>query len=256
MKLTVIGYGKMATALINGLIDDYEIEVVGRDIYKLNALKDIFPKIETYSIENDSFNIDNKNIILCVKPQVLNEVSKKFNGYAENLFSVLAGTKIGSLKESIKADSYIRFMPNLGATYLKSMTTVTGSENRKELALEIAKSIGNAIWVNSEKELDIATAVAGSGPAYLALVAEALSDGAVKEGLSRDLANDLVAGLFEGFAELIKNTHPAVIKDSVMSPAGTTASGYFELEEGSVRVSFMKAVKGANERAKELRDIK
>ena len=250
MKLTIIGYGKMATALINGLVDEYEIEVVGRDTYKLNALKNIFPKIEIYSIEN--FDIDDKNIILCVKPQVLSEVSQQFSGRANSVFSVLAGTTINSLKENIQAKSYIRFMPNLGATYLKSMTTITGDINRQEIALDIAKSIGNAIWVNSEKELDIATAVAGSGPAYLALVAEALADGAVKEGLNRDLANNLVAGLFEGFSELIKNTHPAVIKDSVMSPAGTTASGYFALEEGSVRSSFIKAVKSANDRAKEL----
>lgn len=250
MKLTIIGYGKMATALINGLNDNYEIEVVGRDTYKLNALKDIFPTIETYSFE--SFDISGKNVILCVKPYVLSEVAKKLSGDANILFSVLAGTSIKTLKDAIDANAYVRFMPNLGATYLKSMTTVTGDREYEELAISIAKSIGNAIWVESEKELDIATAVAGSGPAYLALVAEAIADGAVKEGLRREVANEITAGLFESFAELIKNSHPSVIKDGVMSPAGTTASGYFALEDGGVRVSFIKAINEAYKRAKEL----
>ncbi len=250
MKLVIVGYGKMATALINGLHDNYELEVVGRDRYKLNAIKDIFPNIQISLLEN--FDISNKDVILCVKPYVLSEVAKKLNGNARVLFSVLAGTKIDTLKEYINANAYIRYMPNLGATYLKSMTSVIGNLQYKELALNIANSIGNSIWLESEKELDIATAIAGSGPAYLALVAEAIADGGVKEGLKRDISNKLTAGLFESFAELIKNSHPAVIKDGVMSPAGTTASGYFELENNKVRASFMKAIEKAYNRALEM----
>ncbi len=84
--------------------------------------------------------------------------------------------------------------------------------------------------MEAEKELDIATALSGSGPAYLALVAEALCDGAVREGLKREDAMTLMRGLFKGFGELIQTIHPALLKDNVMSPGGTTAAGYGALE--------------------------
>jgi len=250
MKLSIIGNGTMARALINGLIDSYEIEVIGRDEFKLKTLHDIFPKIETKLFEN--FNSKNRNIILCVKPYALESIEPYFKNEANIIISVLAGSKIEKIKKSIKAKNYIRFMPNLGAKVLKSSTTVTGDISQKELALNIADSIGHSIWVDSETELDIATALAGSGPAYLAIVAEALIDGAVKEGLSRDRAKALTASLFDGFGELLRDEHPAVIKDSTMSPAGTTARGCFELENDGVRGSFMRAINSAFERTKEL----
>jgi len=144
----------------------------------------------------------------------------------------------------------VRTMPNLAASYQKSMTTVFGDEAFKDEAIEICESFGKALWLNSEKEIDIATAVAGSGPAFLALAAEALSDGAVKEGLKREDAQELVKGLFEGFSSLLNEKHPAIIKDEVMSPGGTTAAGYAALEEGKVRDGFIKAIVKAYEKAK------
>lgn len=96
--------------------------------------------------------------------------------------------------------------------------------------------------MSSQKEIDIATAVAGSGPALLTLVAEAMMDGLVKEGMKRPDAIGITNSLFKGFAPLIASNHPALIKDSVMSPGGTTAAAYAALEEGAVRSSFIKAV--------------
>lgn len=248
--MTIIGNGKMARALIAGLVDFCDIEVVGRDEEKLRVLKSIFPKISTKSIT--SLNIDNKNILLCVKPYALESVAKELLGKANILISILAGVKIDRLKSNIKSDSYLRFMPNLGATYLKSATSVTGDIDKKEFGMQIAKSIGKAIWVDSETELDIATALAGSGPAYLSIVAEALIDGAVKEGLSRDKATLLTSALFDGFSELLKSEHPAMIKDATMSPAGTTARGCYELEQSAVRGAFMRAISEAFARTKEI----
>ena len=114
-----------------------------------------------------------------------------------------------------------------------------------DIAMEIFSSIGQAIWVNTENQLDIATAIAGSGPAFLALVAEALADGAVKAGLERHLSTQLVQGLFIGTSALLKHSHPAIIKDSVMSPGGTTAAGYGQLEEYGVRNAMIKAIEEA-----------
>lgn len=249
MKLTIVGTGKMAEAIIKGTVVYHDIEVLGRDEKKLEELQAKMPKINIVKL-GDSFNIEGKNILLCVKPYALEPVSIKLQGEANALLSVLAGTTLMALEKNIKAKSYIRAMPNLAASHQKSMTTLFGDASFKQEAIEICESIGKTLWLSSEKEIDIATAVAGSGPAFLALVAEALSDGAVKEGLKREDAYTLVRGLFEGFSPLLNEKHPAIIKDEVMSPGGTTAAGYAALEEGKVRDGLIKAISKAYEKAK------
>jgi len=143
-------------------------------------------------------------------------------------------------------------MPNLAASVGQSMTTLTGDVKAKDEAIAILNSIGETLWLSSEKEIDIATALAGSGPAYLALIAEALTDGAVKQGLKREDAMITMRGLFAGFSTLIQEMHPSLLKDNVMSPGGTTAAGYGALEDGNVRAACMDAIEQAHKRAKEL----
>ncbi|HIP50832.1 MAG TPA: pyrroline-5-carboxylate reductase [Campylobacterales bacterium] len=252
MKLTFIGNGNMAKALIEGLVSSYEIEVLGRNEASLKALQEGLPQISTKVLDAVE-DISGKNIVLCVKPYSLPELAPKLKGEAEALYSVLAGTSIESLSSQIEAKKYIRTMPNLGASHLKSMTTITGDEALKEQAIDIFNKIGRSLWLGSENELDIATGVAGSGPAYLALVAEALADGAVQQGLKRADAQELVAGLFDGFGALILHDNPADIKDGVMSPGGTTAAGYAALEHGGVRSAMMRAIEDAYTKAKELK---
>ncbi|MDR3178189.1 MAG: pyrroline-5-carboxylate reductase [Campylobacteraceae bacterium] len=242
MRLTFLGNGTMANAMISRLLKSgYDIEVFGRDEEKLsNLCKNFDKKIEIFTYKND-INIDGKTIVLCVKPHALQKISHLFKGEAALLISVLAGTTIETLKENIKAKSCVRAMPNIAAAYGKSMTTLTGDKAFKDEAVKILNAIGKTLWVESEKELDIATVLAGSAPAFLALVAESLIDGAVKEGLKRDDAFELAKGLFDGFAKLLEEyAHPALIKDAVMSPGGVTAKGYATLEEYKVRSAFMK----------------
>ncbi len=248
MKLTFIGAGNMAEAIIAGTHERYEVEVVARDEKKLELLKSKY-NITTIKLD-DNFDIEGKNLLLCVKPYALDDIAKKFIGSAKTLLSVLAGSSLETLRTAVTAEHYVRVMPNLAAAYGKSMSTLCGDEAFKKEAIDICESFGMALWLGSEKEIDIATGVAGSGPAFLALVAEALSDGAVKEGLKREDANVLVRGLFEGFAPLLNASHPALLKDAVMSPGGTTAAGYSALEEGKVRDGFIKAVTKAYQRAK------
>ena len=253
MKLTFIGNGNMAKSLIEGLVSKYEIEVFGRNEKSLRQLQEKMPGISVKVLDKEE-DISNKNIILCVKPYSLPDLSPRLIGKAKTIYSVLAGTSIKSIESHIDAKGYVRTMPNLGASYMKSMTTLTGDEELKEVAVEIFSSIGETLWLNSENEIDIATGVAGSGPAYLALIAESLADGAVNAGLKRDDAQVLVAGLFDGFAPLIKNDQASNIKDGVMSPGGTTAAGYAALEDGNVRNAMIKAIKAAYNKALELKD--
>ena len=198
------------------------------------------------------FDVTDKTLLLCVKPANVEEVSKKLNGKANLLISVLAGTPIKVLKKHYKPKMIIRSMPNLAASIGKSITTLTGDDKAKDEATVILNAIGDTLWLESEKEIDIATALAGSGPAYLALISEALVDGAVKQGLQREDAMKAMRGLFAGFAPLIQEMHPSLLKDNVMSPGGTTAAGYGALEKGKVRASCMNAIEQAYKKAKEL----
>lgn len=251
MKLTLIGNGFMAQALARGLVKNFEVEIIGRDETKLKQIQEKIPEI-SISVMSDTEDISNKNVIFCVKPYALQSVAVRLQGEASILFSILAGTTIDSLRKQIKSKYYVRTMPNVAASVSQSTTTITGDKEAKNIAVELFNSIGKTVWVNTEKQLDIATAVAGSGPAFLALIAESLSDGAVKAGLERHISNELVQGLFEGFAKLLDNNHPAIIKDTVMSPGGTTAVGFAELEKGAVRSSMINAVEKTYEKATEI----
>lgn len=241
----------MALAIAMGLKNDYTIEVVGRTPKNLDKFEEALGiKLAKHDLKD--FDITDKTLIFGVKPQNLAEVSAQLKGEAKALYSILAGTKLQSLKESIKAEAYVRAMPNMAASVRKSMTTLTGDISLQEEALAIFSAIGKAHWLGSEKEIDIATALAGSGPAYLTLIAEALTDGAVNQGLKRPDAMAIMRGLFDGFGTLIQDQHPALLKDAVMSPGGTTAAGYCALEKAGVRDGCIQAIAKANERAKAL----
>ena len=250
MKFSILGSGKMAEAIIAGAVGRYEVELIGRDNKRVYELKQKYPNITDIALLDSPVNIDKKNLLICVKPNALESVSIFLDGTANGVISILAGVPIKRVKGTIKANYFVRAMPNLAAFYQKSMTTLYGDREFKDEAINICESFGKTLWLDSEKEIDIATAIAGSGPAFLALVAEALADGGVKEGLKRDDASKLVQGLFEGMGDLLEDKAPALIKDEVMSPGGTTAAGYSALEEGAVRDSFIKAVSKAYERAK------
>jgi len=250
-KVTFIGNGNMALSIAKGLQKEYAIEVVGRDMQKLQNFENSL-NVTIGKALLDDFDITGKTLILCVKPANVDEIATKFKGKAEVLYSVLAGTTLKKLTSSIAAEAYVRAMPNLAASVGASMTTLTGDINYKEEALTLFSSIGTAQWLGSEKEIDIATALAGSGPAYLALIAEALADGAVKQGLKRDDAMVIMRGLFDGFGKLIQGEHPALLKDGVMSPGGTTAAGYAALEEKGVRGACIDTIEAAYKKAKEL----
>ena len=216
----------MAMAIAHGLKNQngkYTLEFVARDVRKLEAIKEEF-SANIYALEG--FDISNKNILLAVKPYALSSVSKQITGEANTVYSVLAGSTLEALKENISAKNHVRIMPNVAAKFSASTSVITGDVTKKEEALEIFSAIGDTFWVDSEKEIDIATAIAGSGPALLTLVAEAMMDGLVKEGMKRADAIGITNSLFKGFAPLIASNHPALIKDSVMSPGGTTAAAY------------------------------
>ncbi|MGP1449626.1 MAG: pyrroline-5-carboxylate reductase [Wolinella sp.] len=143
----------------------------------------------------------------------------------------------------------IRAMPNIAATLHASCTALCGDECARDFAFEIFSMLGATIWLSSEAKLDSATALAGSGPAYLAIISEALMDAGVREGLTRAEAESLTRGLFAGFSSLLSVRHPALIKDEVTSPSGTTIEAIACLESAGIRGLIIEAVHRAKERA-------
>ncbi len=244
MKLLLIGAGNMGGAMLQGL-HVKDITVVEAYPPRVEELQALYPSIK---IVSEIPSLEGYIVILAIKPQSFGTLHTK--GIAEGVISIMAGVSLEKLKSGIMAKHYIRSMPNMAALVRKSATSLCGDEALKDEAMDILSSIGRCFWLESEKELDIATGLSGSAPAWIALVAEALSDGAVNLGMKRDMTYQYVATLFEGVGEVLKTEHPAILKDKVMSPAGTTAAGYAKLEEGKVRDSFIKAMEASYERAK------
>jgi len=246
MDILLIGAGNMGSSMLSGLTK-YSVIVVEKNQSKAKELKKIYKDITILSKAPD---ISNKVVILAIKPQSLDSLELK--GSAKALISILAGVSIERLKEKIKAKYYIRAMPNVAAINKKSVTSVVGDIEFKEEATKILSTIGKVVWLNSQKELDIATGLAASSPAWLAIVAEALVDGAVNLGLPRDKAYEYLGPLFEGVGSILEQKHPALFKDMVTSPGGTTIAGLAKLEDKKIRSAFIEAMESCYNRAKEL----
>ena len=150
-------------------------------------------------------------------------------------------------------------MPNTPALVGLGATAVSGGEHATAKDLELAKKLFDAVgttWVLDESQLDAVTGLSGSGPAYIFLIIEALSDAGVKVGLSRHVALKLAAQTVYGSAKLLLETgeHPGTLKDQVTSPGGTAIAGLHTLEAGGLRTTLMNAVESATLRAKQLGD--
>jgi pyrroline-5-carboxylate reductase len=237
----------MAEALAFGLKKEGRVVVVGRNKERL----DYFKKSGIESIAFDSFSAAGKKIILAIKPYALKEVSSYFkNQKTQLLISILAGIKIKTIKTFISSISYARAMPNTAAIVHSSITAICGDAKAKGNALKIFSSIGKTIWLEKEEELDIATAIGASAPAFLAMVAEAISDAGVMCGLTRNTSKELTNGLFKSFSKLIEKKDTLTLKEEITSPAGTTAEGIKALEKRKIRYAFIEAIEKTYLKAK------
>jgi pyrroline-5-carboxylate reductase len=177
---------------------------------------------------------------------------------AKTLVSFAASVKTSAIEEAAGMEiAVIRAMPNtpsmLGAGAAALCRGRFVSAEQMELAERIFETVGRTVVVE-EKHMDAVTGLSASGPAYIYIIIEALAEAGVKVGLSRDIATQLAAQTTFGAAKMVLETgwHPAMLKDAVTTPAGCTIDGILELEEGGLRVTLIKAVMRATERAKQL----
>jgi pyrroline-5-carboxylate reductase len=188
---------------------------------------------------------------------VLQEIAGAVDG-SKLLISIAAGVATRTIREHLgKPARLIRVMPNTPALVLEGVTAIARAQGLDAGDLEIARELFGAVGrvvVLEEDALDVVTGLSGSGPAYVAIVIEALADAGVKMGLDRATAMTLAAQTVLGSAKLILETgaHPGQVKDMVASPGGTTIAGIAALEEGRIRHTLISAVERATHRSREL----
>ncbi len=199
-------------------------------------------------------------IILAIKPQNLLQVTKEIKNLSpeQMVLSIIAGAGLLSLCQSLNHPSIVRAMPNMPAQIGQGMTVWTAtaevSPKQREMAQTILGALGEEIYVDDEKYLDMATALSGSGPAYVFLFIEAFIDAGVHIGLPRNVAQKLVLQTVLGSTHAVQETHkhPAELRNMVTSPGGTTTEALLRLERGGLRSLMLEAVTAAYDKAKHL----
>ncbi len=263
-RIGIIGAGAMGGALCRGMVKSEAVKPDQIMVYdpigekcrelqeslKVHTASDIGNLISTCEI-----------LILAVKPHLAVPVLEELSDFLSKkklIISIAAGVKIESLEKAASNQlPVIRAMPNTPAQISKGACAYCRGSHARDEHAEVARAVfetvGIAVEVD-EKLMDAVTGLSGSGPAYIFLVIEALTDGGVKAGLPRDVSLQLAAQTVLGAAQMVMelNLHPAVLKDRVTTPGGTTITGLSVLEETGLRSAFIKAVEAATRRAAEL----
>jgi pyrroline-5-carboxylate reductase len=264
LRIAVLGAGKMGGILVQaflrcGLFPPEHVSATVAHPARAIALSKQFG----ISVTTDNLQAAELAdvILLGVKPQQMGDV---VSGIApalhpgKLLISFAASVKTSAIEAAAGCQiPVIRAMPNTPAMLGAGITAICRgkfvSEQQLALAEQIFATVGRTVIVD-EKHMDAVTGLSGSGPAFLYIIIEALAEAGVNVGLPRDIATLLAAQTTYGAAKMVLETgsHPALLKDEVTTPAGCTVEGILELEEGGLRVTLIKAVKRATERAREL----
>jgi pyrroline-5-carboxylate reductase len=260
--IAILGTGQMGGAILHGLL---QAGVAPGHIWATAHTQEHVDRIIAESgVKSSAHNaaavVNAAVVIVAVKPylvsQVLKEIAADLRPNAL-VVSVAAGIALDTLAQAAGTDAVVRAMPNTPAQVGAAMTGVALGEgvnpDQRDQALSIMESIGR-VAVVSEAQLDVLGAVSGSGPAYICLVVEAMIEGAVRFGLARPLATQVVTQTLTGTAKLLEDTgeHPAILREQVTSPGGTTAAALYELEKAGVRAAFSDALDANLRRTREL----
>ena len=262
--VATIGSGVMAEAIIAGLIRGKLVgpdQIVGSEP-RPERRDELAGK---YGVRMVASNLEAASaadvILLSVKPQTLTKVGHELNGRlrpSQLVVSIVAGANCKVLTGLLGHGQVVRSMPNTPAQIGRGITvwypTPGVTAEQCDQARELLRALGSELQVEDERFVEMATAVSGTGPAYVFLVMEALIDAAVHLGFPRHIAHDLVIETLEGSTAFAKATadHPAVLRNQVTSPAGTSAAAIHELESGRLRTVLSEAVWASYRRTVEL----
>jgi pyrroline-5-carboxylate reductase len=262
-KITFIGPGVMAEAMITGLIrqnlaDPENLLASGPREERGMELQ------KKYGIRTSSDNAmaasDADVVVLSVKPQRLSEVMKGLKSIRKEalVLSIVAGATIKKIDTSLKHSAIVRSMPNTPGQIGEGITvwaaSAETSDEQREMARQILGALGEEVFVEDEGYLDMATALSGTGPAYVFLFTEALIDAGVHMGFPRRIAEQLVLKTISGSVDYYHyaERHPATLRNQVTSPGGTSAEALYYLEKAGFRTAISRAVWAAYQRSLEL----
>ncbi|WP_017653419.1 pyrroline-5-carboxylate reductase [Fortiea contorta] len=266
IKFGLIGGGVMGEALLSRLI--------ARKIYQPSQVIVSEPQPARQNFLQQQYNVavttDNNQVfteakevvLLAVKPQVFSAIAQDLGDTNIEIdqpliISILAGVPLSQIESAFLQFPVIRAMPNTPATVGAGITAICSgaytNSKHQQIAQQVFSAVGEVVEI-PETLMDAVTGLSGSGPAYVALMVEALADGGVAAGLPRTIANQLALQTVLGTAKLLQETkiHPAELKDRVTSPGGTTIAGIAQLEKAAFRSALIEAVKSATERSQEL----
>ena len=264
LRVAVLGAGKMGGILLQAFVRsalftaDQIAATVAHDL-RAEALTKQFGLAVTTDNRRAVEGAD--IVLLAVKPtqvvQLVRDVTESLKQGAL-LLSIAASVKTTAIEEAAEGlTPVIRAMPNTPAMLGAGITALCRgrfvTDEQLDLAQKIFATVGRTVVVD-ERHMDAVTGLSGSGPAFLYIIIESLAEAGVNVGLPREIATQLAAQTAYGAAKMVLETgsHPALLKDEVTTPAGCTVDGILELEEGGLRVTLIKAVKRATERAREL----
>ncbi len=263
-KIAIIGPGVMGRTLVASLIHaggcpPAEIAIAGPNPLRLDELCTEF--LVSGSTSNRQVMEEADVVILAIKPQRLAQVANGARGAIRPdalLISIMAGVSIEALRRSFGVERVVRSMPNtpaqigMGFTVWAQSSAV--SPEQHALAASIFQTLGQEIFVEDEDYLDMATALSGTGPAYVFLFMEAMIDAGVHMGFPRRIAEQLVVQTLKGSVEYYDHNHehPASLRNEVTSPGGTSAEALYYLEKAGFRTAISRAIWAAYQRSKEL----
>ena len=262
-----IGGGNMAEAIIKGLLSGGMAPrsiLVSDPVQARRAHLATTLSVRTTD-DNQEVAAQSDLLILAIKPQMAASVLSALESVVtpqKLVISIMAGISTTLIEESLQSGCrVIRSMPNTPALVQAGATAICGGRRTTDADLELAKelfSLIGSVYQVGERQMDAVTGLSGSGPAYVFSFVEALSDAGVKNGLPRDVATGLAIQTVLGSAQLLQQSseHPAVLRDRVSSPGGTTIAALHTLENGRLHGLLMDAVDAAVKRSKELAGIK
>ncbi len=259
-----LGGGQMATAIVRGALTstiarEHEIAIFDTNPKQRDRLRSLFPKVALLEQDHLLFEQTHR-ILLAVKPQILASTASRWREFVTPnhlLVSIAAGISMTKLTRWFGTDRIIRVMPNTPCQSLQGASGIAiGSavqDEDRSWCDQVFQSVGKIVHVTDE-QLHAVTGVSGSGPAYVLMMIEAMSDGGVMAGLSRQSSLDLAVQTVLGTATMVQQTglHPAVLREQVTSPGGTTIAAIASLERSAMRAAMIDAIAAAVKRSKEL----
>ncbi len=263
-KLAVLGAGKMGETLTAGMLDAgifsrEKIIATDKNSDRLELMRE---KYKVSSVMDNPRAVREADILLlAVKPQAVRELLEEIRGEIRPdhvVISIVASVSTSYIERILQTKvPVVRAMPNTPCQIRSGMTAICGGAFAEDAHLKEAErifaSIGRTVFLE-EQYMDAVTGLSASGPAFIYIILESLAEAGVKVGLPRSVATELAAQMTLGAARMVLETkeHPALLKDIVTTPAGCTIDGILELEEGKLRVTLIKAVVKATQRASEL----